>query len=127
MVSVSLIKISVLIFYRRMAFQTLSKPFLWALRLAIASVIAYMIAFFCVLFTVCRPFNAFYKQVNMNWIRAGNQYQCIDEGAYLLAGTSITVVQDFITATLPLVLFWKLQISFQQKIALAGIFALGYL
>lgn len=126
-VATSLIKISILVFYRRMAFQSLSKPFLLALRLAIASVLAYMVAFFCVLWTVCRPYDAFWKQVNIDWLRAGNKYQCIDEGGYLLAGTAITVAQDFITATLPLTLFWKLQISKRQKIALAGIFALGYL
>jgi len=44
----------------------------------------------------------------------------------VLAASIISAAQDFITAILPTFLYWNLRIPLKQKMALFGIFAIGY-
>jgi hypothetical protein len=128
MVSTATTKISILLFYRRLAAGTISNRFLCVVYAAIAFVVIYFIIFWINLFIGCRPFNAFWNQVNLFWVAANKgKYQCINEPANLLAAAIISVIQDFIACGVPTILFWKLRIPKRQKIALAAIFGVGFL
>ncbi|PWY84998.1 integral membrane protein [Aspergillus heteromorphus CBS 117.55] len=122
----SLIKVSVLLFYRRMGQRTVSPRFLTVIWISIASVIAYSVAFFVVIFVSCRPFHAFWMEIDPLW-SATNPYTCYDEGAHLIAATGISLTQDIIATTLPAILCFRLQMPLRQKLALNAVFALGYL
>lgn len=122
----SLIRISILLFYRRMATGSVSKGFLWTVRGIIAFVVAYFIVFEVTLFTGCRPFNAFWNEVNPYW-EASHEYHCINEAGNLFAASIVSVVQDFVVCFMPTILFWKLQLPRKQKIALGAIFGVGFL
>ncbi|PYH89537.1 hypothetical protein BO71DRAFT_336444, partial [Aspergillus ellipticus CBS 707.79] len=122
----SLIKISVLLFYRRMGQRTISPRFLAVIWISIASVAAYSVAFFIVIFVSCRPLHAYWDEVNPVW-SATHKYKCYDEGAHLIAATGISLTQDIIATTLPAVLCRRLQMPRRQKVALNFVFALGYL
>ncbi|KAI9045465.1 uncharacterized protein KD926_008892 [Aspergillus affinis] len=124
--STSLTKVSVLLFYRRMGERTVSPRFITIIWISIASVIAYSIAFLVVIFVSCRPFKAFWLQVDPVWSQT-NSWHCYDEAAHLFAATGISLVQDLIATSLPAWLCWKLQLPRRQKIALNAIFAVGYL
>lgn len=124
--STSLIKISVLLFYRRMGQRTVSPRFITIIWISIASVIAYSIAFIVVIFVSCQPFKAFWLQVDPVWSKT-HPWTCYDEAAHLFAATGISLVQDVIATSLPAWLCWKLQLPLRQKLALNAIFALGYL
>lgn len=117
-------KISILLFYRRLTTGTVSNSFLYCVYAAIAFVAAYYFIFTINLLVGCRPFYAFWMQVDPFW---DNKYKCIDEAANLVAAATISVVQDFIVCGMPTILLWKLRISSRQKIALAGIFGIGFL
>jgi hypothetical protein len=117
-------KISILLFYRRLASGTISGPFLNTVYAALAFVAVYYFIFMINLFVGCQPIEAFWLQVN---IFSEERYHCIDEAANLIAAAAISVVQDFLACGLPMVLFWKLRIPPRQKIALVVIFGVGFL
>lgn len=119
------IKISILFFYRRLTNNSLSRTFIHLVWASIAFVIAYMITFIFTVSFHCSPISAFWYELSPAWV-AAHSYHCNNEGANLLAASVISVLQDFVAALLPIVLFWRLQIPIRQKIVLAAIFAVGF-
>ncbi|EKD14281.1 uncharacterized protein L3040_008370 [Drepanopeziza brunnea f. sp. 'multigermtubi'] len=65
----------------------------------------------------CRPIRAF-------WDRSidGN---CIPVNTFVITNQVFNVIMDFVLLALPLPLIWNLRRSWQEKLALTGIFALG--
>ncbi|KAH6877950.1 hypothetical protein BKA58DRAFT_85959 [Alternaria rosae] len=123
-----MIKISILLFYRRLDSRSITKSFRIATWLNIIAIAVFSIAFVLVLFTACTPFTAFWYQFDITKQLTGYAYRCwIDEAADLLSASIISAVQDAIAAFLPTILYWNLHIPPRQKIALGAIFALGYL
>jgi len=117
-------KISILLFYRRLTAGTVSTGFLYAVYAAITFVALYYIVFMINLFIGCRPIYAFWWQVDPFW---DEKYKCIDEASNLIAAAIVSVIQDFIACGMPTILFWKLHIPKRQKVALGGIFGIGFL
>jgi hypothetical protein len=127
-VSGGMIKISILLFYRRLDSRSITRSFRIATWINIIAIALFCIAFFVILFTACSPFTAFWDQFDIAKQLTGYSYHCwVDEGADLLSASIISAVQDAIAAFLPTILYWNLQIPRHQKIALGAIFALGYL
>ncbi|KAF2089621.1 hypothetical protein K490DRAFT_8203, partial [Saccharata proteae CBS 121410] len=123
-IGTGLTKISILFFYRRMASGSVSNWFLYVVWANIIAIIAYMITFLCTLFLGCYPTNSYWNQAVPQWA-ATHDWHCYNEGADMLTASAISVAQDFLACGLPLLLFWKLQISMRQKIALGAIFGAG--
>ncbi|KZM27383.1 hypothetical protein ST47_g1470 [Ascochyta rabiei] len=121
-----LIKISILLFYRRLSDRVVSKRFRSATWLTIGFIAGSTIALTIAPIFGCDPISAFWDQVNYSKLIKGYKYSCFDEGADVFSATVISTVQDLITAVLPTFLYWNLRIPIRQKIALFGIFALGY-
>jgi len=128
MLSSSMTKISVLLFYKRLAHGTISNRFLYAVYAAIAFVIAYYVTFNLTLYLHCRPFHAFWKQVDLEWyFKHQGRFTCSSESADLIAASVVSITQDFIAVGLPMVLFWRLRVSIKQRFALAIVFGVGIL
>lgn len=125
-VASGLIKISILLFYRRLSSRVVSNIFRWATWLTIGFIATSSIAFTLAPILGCQPISAFWDQVNSAKVLKGYKYHCFNEGADVVAASVISTVQDFITALLPTFLYWNLRIPVRQKIALFGIFAIGY-
>jgi hypothetical protein len=123
-----LVKLSVLLFYRRLSSRAVSPVFRWIMRTMIVVIVCYTIVFIVVLSFTCQPFSAWWDQVNfaMRLLPGGYQYHCLNEGADVVANGIVATVQDFIVATLPTILCWKIQIPIRQKIALYAIFMVSY-
>jgi hypothetical protein len=123
-----LIKLSVLLFYRRLSSRAVSPAFRWTMRIMMVIVVVYTVSFMLVLAFVCRPLEAFWEQVNLSkqLLPGGYHYECINEGADVVANGIAATIQDFMVAFLPTLLCWKLQMPIRQKFALYGIFAIGY-
>ncbi|RMZ67605.1 integral membrane [Pyrenophora seminiperda CCB06] len=121
-----LIKISILLFYRRLSARAVSKAFVYTTWICIGFIIAYSIALTLAPILGCQPISAFWDQVNVLKILGGYKFKCFNEGADVLAASILSAAQDFITAILPTFLYWNLRIPFRQKLALFGIFAIGY-
>lgn len=126
--STGLTKISILLFYRRLVVGSVSHTFVWAVRAIIFSVVAYMITFEITLISGCKPIYAFWDEVNPLWrgFYAG-KYKCVDELATLFAANITSIMQDFLTFSMPLLLFWKLQLPIRQNVILGAIFGVGFL
>lgn len=125
-VASGLVKVSVLLFYKRLGSRAVSNTFRWATRATIAFIVAYSIAFTLVPIFGCQPISAFWDQSDIIKVAMGYKYKCFNEGADVFAAAVISSAQDLLTAILPTFLYWNLQIPVRQKIALFGIFAIGY-
>ncbi|KAK8193678.1 uncharacterized protein BKA78DRAFT_352240 [Phyllosticta capitalensis] len=119
--STSLIKISVLCFYRRVSPSTFSVVLYWVIWASIGFVICYMTVYEVMLFVNCQPLDAFWKQMNPDY----NSYRCFDEAAAFLSEAAISVAQDFLACILPMIILWGLKFSGRQHTALGIIFFLG--
>ena len=128
MVSTVTTKISILLFYRRLAVGSVTNTFIRCVHTAIAFVIVYFIVFTTTLYLGCRPFNAYWMQVDPHWLTEHRgKYKCINEATSLTAVTVVSVVQDFIAVGMPMTLFWQTRLPKRQKIMLGLIFGLGFL
>lgn len=124
----SLIKTSVLLFYRRLDARSISRTFRLATHCSILFILLYLTAFIIVLCTGCRPLEAFWNQFDVKLQLEGYAYSCwYSEEADIMAATIISAVQDAITAGLPTLLYWGLRIPRRQKIALTAVFAASYI
>ncbi|KAF2832732.1 hypothetical protein CC86DRAFT_401479 [Ophiobolus disseminans] len=121
-----LIKISILLFYRRLAARAVSTFFRWATWITIGMIVAYTIALTIAPIVGCQPIEAYWEQVDITKRLQGYKFHCFDEGADVVAASILSAIQDLITAILPTFLYWNLQIPMRQKVALFGIFAIGY-
>jgi hypothetical protein len=125
-VASGLIKISILLFYRRLSSRVVSNRFRWATWITIGFIASSSIALTIVPIFGCDPISAFWDQVNPTLLLTGYKYRCFNEGADVFSASVISTVQDLITAVLPTFLYWNLRVPVRQKIALFGIFAIGY-
>ncbi|KAF2404042.1 hypothetical protein EJ06DRAFT_505542 [Trichodelitschia bisporula] len=125
MLSTSTTKISILLFYHRLAAGTVTKTFRRVVHGAIIFVVLYFVVFSTVLFLTCRPFKAYWMLADLVW-RSTNEYHCIDEPADLIAAAVASAIQDFLACGIPMVLFWNVRIPRRQKLALVLIFGVGF-
>lgn len=126
-ISSCMIKISVLLFYRRMGFRSVSRTFRVITTISIVSVILFTISFILTLSLGCQPFSAYWDRVNVGKLVQGYKYHCFDEPAFLISASFINTVQDFIATTMPAVLCWQLQVRKRQRLALYACFGVGYI
>lgn len=121
-------KVSILLFYRRLAAGTITSMFQWMLYASIGFVVAYFIAFFTNIFLICTPFNSFWLQADYGWLILHREdFHCQDEAVVLVLSAAISALQDVLACCLPMVLLGKLQIPKRQKYALGAIFSVGIL
>ena len=124
--SSSLIKISILCFYRRLSNRAIGRGFMYWVWGTMASVVAYFVSFtFAVVFT-CNPVQGYWRMFDLMW-RLQNEMKCHDEGPVIVAVVVVSTIQDFVIYGLPISLLWNLQIPRRQKAALIAIFAMGLL
>ncbi|RYN53376.1 hypothetical protein AA0114_g4435 [Alternaria tenuissima] len=123
MLSTTLVKVSILCFYRRIG-DRLTNQFIYWVYGTIVFCIVYGIVFtFAIVFT-CTPVVGFFRLFDIAW-RLQNELTCRNEGALIVACAAISSVQDFIICMLPILLIWNLKIGKRQKMGLCAIFGLG--
>ncbi|GME28208.1 integral membrane protein [Neofusicoccum parvum] len=117
-----LIKISILLFYRRIGDV---KPwFRTTININIAFIVGYTLAFSLAIPLECTPTSAYWNKANPLWT-ATHTYHCINEGAKQVSAGALSALQDLIACVLPMALFWDLRISKRSKLALCFVFGLG--
>jgi hypothetical protein len=125
--STGAVKISVLLFYRRLS-VSFTRSFLWATWAGIIFNLAQITAFTITLLTLCRPISAYWTSFDRAWaMQHDGDFNCTYEGISLTASAVVSVVGDFYAALLPSLLIIKLKMPMRQKIALMGLFAVGYI
>jgi len=123
-VSSGLTKLSVLVFYLRLADRRVSPKFIYSTWLAIILVIVYMITFMFVAIFACTPFHSLWDSYNPAWAQT-HEYHCINQGLAIGIQSLISLVHDVLTALLPATLLYGTRIPVKQKIGIALLFSLG--
>ncbi|KAH3994720.1 hypothetical protein HBH70_115880 [Parastagonospora nodorum] len=121
--STTLIKISILCFYRRIT-GSLKTAFVYSIWVMIAFCAIYAIIFGFLLVFTCDPVVGTFHLFDLAW-RFKNPVTCRDEGAIVVACAIVGTFQDLVICLLPIFLVWNLKMPKRTKIALCGIFAIG--
>jgi hypothetical protein len=124
-IGITLIKISVLLFYRRLSVK-FSRAFLIATWIGIVYNILYFLSFGLTLLLLCRPLHAYWDSFSPVWA-ASHRFHCASENAALPASSAFSVAGDFYSTLLPLILVYYLELPRRQKFALYALFALGFM
>ena len=119
------VRISVLLFYRRLS-VSFTKTFRVATWIGIIYNACYAISFLLVIVLICSPTEAYWKELDPTWLKAGHTFKCGNEGISLPASGVLSVFGDFYSTALPLILVTTLTIPFRQKLSLYALFALGF-
>ena len=123
-VGTGLLKISVLLFYRRIVSGTFKRRWKWAVWAAIGFTAAYSLALVLTLCLNCEPIQAYWKVLDPDWVQQ-NPFKCHDTSALNPLAGSLTIFSDIYSVTLPCLMCRKLSIPFRQKVALNAIFCTG--
>lgn len=121
----SLLKISILLFYRRMVAGTFNRYWIFATWGAIALTAAYLVAFDLLLIFNCQPTRAYWMAHDPEW-EAKVNYYCLDTTQVInpIAG-GLSVFSDIYAIVLPCLMVQGLDMTRRQKIGLNAVFATG--
>lgn len=119
------IRISVLLFYRRLSVK-FPRGFLIATWVGIVYMVLYVLAFTLTLLLICQPTDSYWNSFTPNWA-ATHKFHCADQSVSIPSAVGLSVLGDFYTTSLPLLLIFRLKLPLKQKLALYSLFALGYL
>lgn len=122
--SLSSVKISILLFYRRLS-VSFTRGFYIAVWVGITYNIIYVAGFLLTLLLICRPIDAYWKSFNPAYRAAGN-YTCGSEQIAEPLSAIFSVIGDAYSTILPLILVSRLSLPRRQKMALYGLFSLGF-
>jgi hypothetical protein len=99
-IGTGLIKVSILLFFRRLGSRGVTKTFRVITWVAIGFTIASTITFFISPLVGCRPLSGYWEQSDVVKIIQGTKFNCNDEGAAITAAGVVSTVQDVIAALL---------------------------
>jgi len=117
------IKVSILLFYRRLDAGTHSWFFSCAFLAAIGAIVAYALAFVLILIFQCRPLDSYWLRFAPNYTGI---YNCtVNEPISLPISAYLSVVTDFLALLLPFWLVWNMKLPRRQKWSLYAVFGLG--
>ncbi|KAK1815386.1 hypothetical protein LTR12_010183 [Friedmanniomyces endolithicus] len=118
------IKISVLLFYRRLVKDTYDPRWRWAVIAAIAFTAAYSIAFLFTLIFNCNPTEAYWKSFDLMYAKS---YTCVNTTFVNLLAGIFAIISDVYAVVLPCLMTRHFNLATGQKVALNIIFSLGLL
>ena len=120
------VKVSVLLFYRRLTEPTCSIYWIWAVWAAIALTVSYTLAFILSLIFNCMPTEAYWKAFDLVYAMTAN-YHCVDTTVINLLAGIMAAVSDLYAVALPCFMMRHLRVPLRSKIALNIIFCIGFL
>ena len=118
-----LIKISILLFYRRLVQRTHGRLMQMSIYFAINFTIVYMIGTVVLLFVVCLPTPAYWESLDVSYTKP---YKCINTTVIDPLIVALSVFSDFYALIIPQVVIWKLKMARREKLMLYGIFGSGF-
>jgi len=122
LIGTCLIRISILLFFRRMVKGTFRKRWTWSVWAAIGFTIAWTLAFVIMLLATCDPVEANWKVFDPYY---EEQWTCADTRASSYAAGVLAVLSDTYSLVLPWAMTWPLEMPRRQKIALNMVFSVG--
>ncbi|QIW97513.1 hypothetical protein AMS68_003031 [Peltaster fructicola] len=126
LISTTCVKVSVLLFYRRLVAGTYSKRWKYATIAAIWFTVGYCVAFIFVLIFGCNPTYAYWMSYDAAWLST-QQFTCVDAAPANLWAGILSVVSDVYAVLLPCLMLRHFDAPRRQKIALMVVFSFGML
>jgi hypothetical protein len=123
--STCFIKISVLLFFRRLADGACPRGYRRAMWAAIIFVAIFTIITYAILVTSCTPTEAFWRHLDPNY---NTSYHCINPNTQAWASKLMDVLStltSIYSLVLPAIVLLRLNINKRQKIGLGAIFSLA--
>lgn len=117
-----LVKVSVLLFYRRLVAGTCSKPWIYAVLAAIVFTILWTCGFVFALIFNCTPTEAYWRALDPTYT---TPHHCVNTTVNNLLSGVMAVISDLYAVVLPCMMMRSIQISRVQRLALYGIFSMG--
>lgn len=127
MYATGFVKISVLLFYRRVVDGTCSRRYKISVWIAIAFVLLYSVVFTILLLTNCTPVSAAWLRYSLTYTK---NYKCVSaatEATKTVVWGALSIFSDFYSVVLPAFILLRLKMSFKQKLGLYSVFGLGFL
>lgn len=115
---VSITKLSIIMFYRRIFAVRTFTYVLWFL---LSITIGWWIAVYIVAIVQCRPYYFFWKQYTDPTAHG----HCINVSSFFVGNAAASVVTDCLILASPIPMVWRLRMPVTQKLAVCGIFLLG--
>jgi hypothetical protein len=122
------VKISILLFIKRMIVRTSKRWLYWTIWLTMTFVYVTNTLSLIGIWVECHPLYAWWNKMDIFWALAHqHEYHCWGESVSAVASGAFSLAQDFMIATLPIFVFRNLQIPISKKVSIIALFALGYL
>jgi hypothetical protein len=99
------IKVSIHLFVRRMILRTSRRWLYWTIWITLALTVLTNFTYLVAILSSCTPLSAFWNRANIEWT-ASHNFKCLDEGVITVSGGFLCMVQDFMVATLPIIVLW---------------------
>ena len=124
--STSATKTSVLLFYRRMAKDTYSRRWLYAIWAALGCTVAFYVAQVITMCLICRPLSSYWESYDI--FNYHKKFTCIDGNVLTAVSGVLNVISDVYAVLVPCLMLrhYDLDVPRRQKIVLNVIFGLGF-
>jgi hypothetical protein len=125
-ISTGLAKVSILALYKRVIADVANRVFNGVVNGVIVIDILYLVGFVLVMLLQCRP-------VRANWAQFSypdpytEKFHCVNEGIGPITNAWISAATDFMTAALPMFVFWQLHLPRRERLALYLLFGVGFM
>ena len=124
---IPLIKVSILLFYRRV-FSGNQRWFKWAFWILLTYSIAWFIATFVIVVVQCLPVPYFWERAAAFYrMKPSGTGTCLDVRPSQVPPALLNCVGDAVLLLLPIPVLLRLQMPWKRKLELLGIFSLGAL
>ena len=119
-VSISLSRVSVLVFYAKLfEVRTYSnKAWRWAYYIIFGFTVAWPVTYFPYAVAQCRPVQKYWQ----SWLPGS----CSNMFTFFISAAITSVAIDVAILTIPALPLWKLDLGLGRKLAIAAVFVLGY-
>lgn len=119
-----MLKVSVLLFFRRIQSGTFSRRWVWSVYGAIMFTVAFTTAFVLALILNCRPIKAYWMAFDIEWSKQ-HAYSCAATGSINLIAGILSLASDIYSLVLPCCMVQGLEMPRRQKIGLNVVFLLS--
>jgi hypothetical protein len=122
--SMTFIKLSALMFYRRLVQGSCSKRFKYTIWGAMCALVFSTFALFFLFITTCSPVEAYWRQVFPTY----RKFTCRSQKSLLVineASAAVNVITDIYSLVIPALLVTTLQLTRRQRIAVMFILGIG--
>lgn len=122
LVGTAFVRVSILLFYRRMVKGTFKRRWKWSVWVAIGWTVIWSLGFSIMIVATCQPVEASWRAFDPTFEK---DWTCADTRISNTAAGVLAIISDCYSLLLPWAMIWPLEMPRRQKIALNMVFSFG--